>query len=517
MALPIILPIVTDSMPTDPPRRKGAIATFLAIVERGGNLLPHPATLFLILALLVIGLSAVFASTGLEVQHPGTKETVKPVSLLTVSGLHRIVLNMIGNFTGFAPLGTVLVALLGIGVAESSGLIGTCMRLLVTMAPRGLLTAAVVFAGVLSNAASEIGYVLLVPLSASIFVAAGRHPIAGLAASFAGVSGGYSANFLLGTIDPLLAGLTEEAARIIDPEATVNPACNYLFMVVSTFLVTGVGTFVTERIAIPRLGPWKGETALTPDDHLGPLSAGERRGLLYAGIVAVIFTAIILVGTIPVDGYLRGEGGDLLRSPFLSGIVAWVFLSGAASGIAYGIGAGTIRSDSDVMKGMSKSMSTLGEYLVLIFFASQFVAYFNWTNLGLILAVEGSEFLRSLGLGSVPLMLAMVYMAAAVNLFMGSASAKWAVMAPVFVPMFMSLGHDPAMIQAAYRVGDSCTNIIAPGMSYFALIIAFFQKYEPKAGIGTLVATMLPYSIAFLLGWSVMLGVWVGLDIPFGF
>lgn len=509
---------MTNEQRTDNGQRGGAIATFLTIVERGGNLLPHPATLFLILSLIILVFSAVAAATGLEVSHPGTGEIVRPVSLLTVEGLHLIVLNMITNFTGFAPLGTVLVALLGIGVAESSGLIGTCMRLLVTSAPRKLLTSAIVFSGVLSNAASEIGYVVLVPLGAAIFAAAGRHPIAGLAAAFAGVSGGYSANFLLGTVDPLLAGLTEEAAHIIDPEVRVNPACNYIFMVVSTFLVTGLGTLVTERIVVPRLGAWSGDSgASEEEDHLKPLTVLEKRGLWYAGVVSIVFVLIILAGTIPDDGYLRGEGGSLLRSPFLSGIVAWIFLGGAATGVAYGIGAGTVKNDEDVMKGMGRSMSTLGEYMVLVFFAAQFVAYFNWTNLGLILAVKGSELLRSMGLGDVTLMLSMVYMTSAVNLFMGSASAKWAVMAPVFVPMFMGLGYEPSMIQAAYRVGDSCTNIISPGMSYFALIIAFFQKYDPKAGIGTLIATMLPYTIVFLIGWSIMLAVWVWLGIPFGF
>jgi aminobenzoyl-glutamate transport protein len=499
------------------PERKGSIANLLLLIERVGNLLPHPATLFLIMAVFVVLMSGLLAQFDLKVTNPETKEIVEPVSLMTVEGLHRILTKMVTNFTSFAPLGTVLVALLGIAVAESSGLIGTCMRLLVTSAPRSMLTGVVVFAGVLSNAASEIGYVLLVPLGAMIFQAAGRHPIAGLAAAFAGVSGGYSANLLLGTVDPLLSGLTEEAAHLFDPTVQVNPACNYIFMFVSTFLVTGIGWFVTERIVVPRCGEYKDDGANNAADELRPLTKAEWRGLKFSGVTAIVLVGLVLWGTVPQTGFLRGEDGDLLDSPFLKGIVAMIFFFGGILGVAYGIGARTIRNDTDVMRGMGKSMSTLGEYMVLVFFAAQFVSYFNWTNLGLILAIKGANLLQALNLGGIPLLLALVLLTAAVNLVMGSASAKWAVLAPVFVPMFMLLGFEPAMIQAAYRVGDSCTNIISPMMSYFALIIAFFNRYDKNAGIGTLVATMLPYSVAFLIGWSILLTIWVWFEIPLGF
>jgi aminobenzoyl-glutamate transport protein len=503
------------------PRPSGALARFLRIIERVGNALPDPAVLFLILAVVVILLSGMAAWSGLSGDHPGTQESVEARSLLSLEGLHWILASMVTNFTGFAPLGTVLVALLGISVAEQSGLIGACMRGLVLAAPPRLLTVVVVFAGIMSNAASEIGYVLLVPLAAMIFKTAGRHPIAGLAAGFAGVSGGYSANLLLGTIDPLLAGLSEEAARIIDPEHKVNPACNYFFMVVSTFLITCVGTWVSERVVEPRLGPWQppaGEEA--PEDlvRIEKLQPAEKRGLLCAFVVAALFAGFLLGGTVPENGYLRDpQTGDLLHSPFMSGIVAFIFIGGAACGLAYGVGAGTIRNDRDAIRGMAKSMSTMGHYLVLVFFAAQFVAYFNWSNLGLLVAVKGADVLRASGLGGIPLMLGFVVLAAGINLVIGSASAKWAVMAPVFIPMFMLLGYPPELVQAAYRVGDSCTNIISPMMSYFALIIAFFQRYDPRAGIGTLVATMLPYSIAFLIAWSILLVIWMSLALPLGF
>ena len=486
----------------------------LGAIERVGNALPHPATLFALLAVLVVIVSGLAAQAGLEVTHPGTGEIVRPVSLVSIEGMHRMLTEMVANFTGFAPLGVVLVAMLGIGVMESSGLIAAALRLLVLSAPPRLLTFVIVLAGVLSNTASEIGYVLLVPLGGTIFLGAGRHPIAGLAAAFAGVSGGYSANLLLGTVDPLLAGLSEEAARIVDDSYRVNPAANYYFMVVSTFVVAATGTWVTERLVIPRLGPYEGDE---PPSAVTPISAAERRGLRFGAAAALVFGAWVLWGTVPADGFLRDpHTGSLLDSPFLSGIVAFIFLGGTAVGVAYGIGAGRFSSDTDVMTGMGKTISTLGTYLVLVFFAAQFVAYFAWTNLGLIVAVTGAELLQESGLGGVPLMLAFVVLSSIINLVMGSASAKWAVMAPVFVPMFMLLGYSPELTQTAYRIGDSATNIISPMMAYFALVVAFFERYAPKSGIGTVVATMLPYTVAFLIVWSLLLMGWMALGLPVG-
>ena len=498
--------------PAPPP--SGALARFLGTIERVGNALPHPATLFAGLAALVVVLSGVFAAAGIQAEHPGTGEVIRPVSLLSLHGLHRILTELVTNFTSFAPLGTVLVSMLGIGIAERTGLIGAALRLLVLSAPRSLLTFLIVFAGILSNTASEVGYVLLVPLGAIIFQTVGRHPLAGMAAAFAGVSGGYSANLLLGTIDPLLSGLSEEAARIIDPSYQVNPTCNWYFMIVSTFFISAVGTWVTEKVVVPRLGTYGGGPG---EDTLSALSAEEKRGLLWTLIAAIAMTAVMLWGTVPGDGFLRDpETGDLLRSPFTSGIVAFIFGGAALLGIVYGVGARTIKSDSDAIEGMAKSMETLGVYIVLCFFAAQFVAFFKWTNLGLIFAIKGAGALQASGLGDIPLMISFVLVAAIINLAMGSASAKWAIMAPVFIPMFMLLGYSPELVQATYRVGDSVTNVISPLMSYFPLIVAFMKKYDDDAGIGTVVATMLPYSIAFFLVWTVLLIAWFTLGLPIG-
>jgi aminobenzoyl-glutamate transport protein len=495
-------------------RGAAAFSKALSLIERGGNALPHPATLFATLAVSLVVISWIASQFQLSVIHPGTGAVIEPVNLLSIAGLHRILTSLVTNFTSFAPLGTVLVAMLGIGIAEGSGLIGAALKLLVLSAPKRLLTFAIVFAGVLSNTASEIGYVLLVPLAAVIFLGVGRHPLAGLAAAFAGVSGGYSANLLLGTIDPLLAGLSQEAAHIIDPAYLVNPACNYYFMAASALLIAAAGTLVTELIVERRLGAYSGEERPTEITELTPQ---EKRGLRFALAASLALGALLLWGAAPADGFLRDpQTGSLLHSPLLAGIVAVIFFGGLLVGGAYGLGAGTFRSDADVVKGMGKAMSTLGTYMVLVFFAAQFVAFFNWTNLGLIVAVEGAALLRGSGLGGIPLMIGFVILTGFVNLFMGSASAKWAIMAPVFVPMFMLLGYAPELTQTAYRVGDSVTNIISPMMSYFALIVAFVARYDPKAGIGTVIALMLPYTIAFTVVWTVVLVIWLSLGIPVG-
>jgi aminobenzoyl-glutamate transport protein len=446
--------------------------------------------------------------------HPTTAAEIRPANLLSGEGLRRIITSLVGNFAGFAPLGTVLVAMLGVAVAEGSGLLGALIRMVVLSAPKRLITVIIVFAGIMSNAASEAGYVILIPLAAVIFHALGRHPLAGLAAAFAGVSGGYSANLVLGTVDPLLAGITQEAARIIDPSYTVNPAANYYFLAASTFLLTVLGTWVTEKIVEPRLGRYEGETKPEAMDRLTP---EERRGLLWAGAVSAVFVGLILWGLLPEGGVLRDpKHGDILHSTFLSGIVAFIFAGFLLPGIAYGIATRSVRSSADVIAFMSNAMGTLAGYIVLVFFAAQFVAFFAWTNVGLITAINGAQFLKSVGLTGIPLFLCFIAVSGLLNLLMASASAKWAVMAPVFVPMFMLLGYTPELTQVAYRVGDSTTNIITPMMSYFALIVAFSQKYRKDAGLGTLIATMLPYTVVFWLGWSLMLLVWMWFELPVG-
>jgi aminobenzoyl-glutamate transport protein len=494
--------------------KRSPIALFLNGVEKVGNALPHPATLFGIFALLVLLSSALFAWMGSSAVHPGTGEVFEAVNLLSRDGVHMILTLMVKNFTNFAPLGIVIVAMLGIGLAENSGLIAALIRSLVIYSPEKYLTFIIVLAGILSNLASSVGYVLLVPLAGTIFIAVGRNPIAGMAAAFAGVSGGYSANLVLGTIDPLLAGLSQEAARLVDPEYLVNPTANYYFMVASTFLIAGLGTWVTEKIVIPRLGPYN--TDNIKKEEISRLTKIEKKGIKRAAVLFLAFIIVLLIGLIPSNGILRGTDGSFLKSPILKGVVAILFLVAGLMGIVYGWVVGKYKNDSDVMKGMAESMKTLASYIVLVFFAAQFVEYFNWSNLGIILAVNGASFIQSLNLGLIPLMIMFAIFAGSINLVMGSASAKWALLAPIFIPMFMFLGYTPELTQVVYRIGDSVTNIISPMMSFFALIIVYFHKYDEKSGIGTLVATMLPYSIVFFIGWIILLVCWLLLGVPLG-
>jgi aminobenzoyl-glutamate transport protein len=500
---------------------RGWFTRFLDVVERLGNLLPHPVTLFALFALGVILVSGIAGWLELSVIDPrpegarGRSPTgeIVAVSLMNGDGLRRIMEGLVTNFTGFVPLGTVLVAMLGVGVAEKSGLLSAMIRAVVLKAPPQLVTGAVVFAGVISNTASEMGYVVLIPLAAVIFHALGRNPFAGLAAAFAGVSAGYSANLLIGTVDPLLAGITEEAARLIDPEYTVHAAVNWYFMMVSTFLVTGVGWWVTARIVEPKLGAYDDSNA----DHaaLGqiktePLSRAEVKGLWGALGATLVLVGLLLWATVPETGVLRNPAdGDLLNSAFLRGIVALIFVFFVIPGFVYGWITGSMRSDRDVVDGMAGAMSTLGLYIVLVFFAAQFVAFFGWTNLGSITAVIGADWLQRIGLTGPLVFIPFILMCCVVNLSLGSASAQWAITAPIFVPMLMLVGYSPEIIQAAYRIGDSTTNVITPMMSYFGLILAFAARYDKKLGIGTLIAMMLPYSIFFLIFWTGLFYLWV--------
>jgi aminobenzoyl-glutamate transport protein len=488
---------------------------FLNLVERGGNALPHPATLFLGFAVITLIISWIGSWLGWQILHPATGDVIGVKNLLSGDGLHFILEKTVVNFTDFAPLGIVLVAMLGIGIAESSGLIGVAIRLLVLSAPKSLLTFVLVFAGIMSNMASDIGYVLLIPMAGVIFIAVGRHPIVGMAAAFAGVSGGFSANLFLGTIDPLLAGLSEEAAQIIDPSYVVNPTANYYFMIVSTFLISFLGTWVTEKIVAPRFGKYQPEGE-EENITLERLTKKEKKGLLYSGLTFMVFLVLILWGAIPEDGVMRSEDGSLLHSPLLRGVVTLLFVVAGAMGIVYGAVVGKFKNDADVMKGMAESMKALATYIVLVFFAAQFVAYFKESNLGIVLAVNGAEALKAANLNIYVLMILFILFAASINMLMGSASAKWAIMAPVFIPIFMLMGYSPELSQVVFRIGDSVTNIISPMMSFFALIIAFVQKYDKDAGIGTIISTMIPFSIIFFIGWTILLMVWIYFDIPLG-
>lgn len=485
-------------------------------IEAIGNRLPHPTLLFVYLCGIVLALSTAAALLGVEAHHPVNGEHITAVNLLSADGLRLILERTVTNFTHFAPLGTVLVAILGIGIAEHSGLIGSLLRISVLKAPEKMLTFLVVLAGVLSSIAADSGYVVLIPLAGIIFQAAGRSPIAGIAAAFAGVSGGFSANLLISPLDAILAGLSTEAAALLDSDYNVNPAANYYFMAISTLLVATVGTVVTEKIIMPRF------SASTLARELPkPVSLDERRGLRGVGLFTLIFIALLLWGLVPDQGVLRGVAvdggpGSLLDSPFINGIVTLIALYAAIAGWLFGRLSRRFATGSDVVTAMESSMATMAGYLVLMFFAAQFVNYFAWSQLGIISAIKGAALLKTLDPGVTLLLVSFVVFTALINVLIGSASAKWALLAPVFIPMLMLAGISPEATQVAYRVGDSSTNIITPLMPYFGVVVAFAQKYDRNIGIGTIIATMLPYSIALLLSWSLLLAGWIMLDLPLG-
>ena len=493
-------------------KKRPRLLRLLDRVEKTGNRLPHPATLFAIFAIIVVIVSDVIHRAGITATHPGTGEIIKAISMLNGDGLRFMFVNVTDNFVYFPPLGIVMVAMIGIGVAEGSGLIAALLRHLVLSAPRRLVTAAVVTAGILSHLASSVGYVVLIPLGAMVFAAFKRHPIAGLAAAFCGVSGGFGANFLIGSVDPILAGLSQGAAQLIVPDMQINPAVNFYFMLASAFMVVLVGTWVTERFVEPRLGKYGGEV-----EELEIVTSNEKKGLIWAGSACAVVIAGLLLATLPENGILRNpETGSLLHSPFMDGLITAVLVFFLIPGLVYGIAVGTIKNDKDVIKKMTKSMKGLSGYIILVFFAGQFVYYFKNSNIGILLAIKGAELLKSIGFTGIALLLSFVILSSFINFFIGSASAKWAIMAPIFVPMFMLLGYHPGITQAAFRIGDSVTNIITPMMSYFALIVAFAQKYDERYGIGTIIATMLPYSVVFSIFWLILLGVWVLLGLPTG-
>lgn len=510
---------VSDNNTADNGKR-GWFTRFLDTVEWFGNLLPHPVTLFAMFAAAIVlgsGVAAYFDVSAIDPRPEGTAGraadgVIRVVNLVSVDGLQRIVSNLVTNFTSFPPLGVVLVALLGVSIAEHSGLISAAMRGLVMGASKRMVTVTIVFAGVLSNTASELGYVVLIPMAAIIFHSLGRHPLAGLAAAFAGVSGGYSANLFIGTVDPLLAGFTQSAANLIDPTYIVGPEANWYFMFVSTFLVAGLGAFVTEKIVEPKLGKYNAADASVDlgEQKLDALTHKERLALKVAGLSFVALLALLALSVVPQWGPLRHpQTGLVAGSPFLQGIVVFIFITFAIPGYIYGRIVGTMKTDRDVINAMAKSISSMGLYIVLVFFAAQFVAFFGWSNLGSILAVKGATLLQDIGLTGPMLFVFFIGMCALVNLSLGSASAQWAIFAPIFVPMLMIVGYSPEVIQAAYRIGDSVTNLITPMMSYFGLILAVAARYKKDLGIGTLIATMLPYTMVFFVGWVTLFYLWV--------
>lgn len=497
---------------------RGPSQRFLDVVEWAGNKLPDPAILFVWALLITWVLSAILAPVQFTELDPRSEEPIRVVSQLTPAALVSFLANMVKTFVEFPPLGLVLVALLGVGVAEHAGFIQAALKAMLRLTPRWLLTPMLLLVAILSHSAGDSGYVLIVPLGAVMFAAAGRHPLLGITTAFAGVSGGFSANFLPSSLDPLLQGFTQKAAQIIDPEAMVNPLCNWGFLSVSCLVIVGVGWYITDCVIEPRLRRLPVDGDSEGASHMHELAAGELRGLGVGLAVVVACLAALAVCAWPASSPFRGADGDLAGrdSPLMKSIVPLIFLLFLLPGIAYGYVAGTFKSHRDVVQGMTKAMSSITYYLVMAFFAAQFTAAFTQSNVGVLLAVKGANALAALHLPSQVTILGIILLTAAVNLLIGSASAKWALLSPIFVPMLMSLGLSPELTQAAYRVGDSSTNIITPLMPYFPLVVVYCQRYVKSTGIGTMVSLMIPYSLSFLVTWSVLLVLYWGMGIPLG-
>jgi len=498
----------------------------LNVIERIGNRLPDPVTLFVIGALAVLVCSEIAAQTGWSVENPTTRETETVKSLLSSEGMRWVWQNLVSNFTGFAPLGVVLVAMIGIGVAERSGLIGTLLKAVVLVTPQSLLVPAVMFVGVMSSMALDAGYVVLPPLAAAVFARAGRSPLVGLAAVFAGVAAGFSANLLITGLDPLLQSFTQEAAQILDPDYQVDVRCNYYFMIASTIMITLVGWATTRFVVERRYSAQdvQAQVAAAESETDQPkagetLSRAELWGLIWAAASLTLtggaILSMILIEGAPLNGTIEPRPGWEL-DVWVQVIVPILFVLFLVPGLVYGIATRSIKNDRDAANMMGQTMSSMGPYIVLAFFAAQFVSWFGESNLGKVIALEGVAFLQSLQMPLWLLVISIVLLAATLNLFVGSASAKWALISTVFVPIFAGVGVSPELTQAAYRIGDSVTNSITPLNPYVVIILVFMKQYQPGAGIGSLISLMLPYTIAFLLAWLVLLLVWMGLGLPLG-
>ncbi len=507
-------------MTKPPSEEKTLIGRILEWIERIGNKLPDPAILFLFALLIVWALSALMAPVEFTDINPKDGEPIQIHNLLTGTELIFFLGNMVNVFTGFAPLGIVLVAMLGVGVADGSGYIHTGIKMMLARTPVVLLTPMVVFVGIISHSAVDAGYVLVIPLGGIIFLAAGRHPLAGIAAAFAGVSGGFCANPIPSAIDPLLQGFTQPAAQIISANAQVNPLCNYYFTTSSCLFVVLAAWYITDRIIEPRLrrsSPVDGDFESSND--MQNIEPRERRGFWVASAVTAVFVIGMGVVIAMPSSPFRDESGSLttLSAPIIHSIVPLIFLFFLLPGIIHGFISGKYRKGKDVIDQMTESMKGMSYYIVMAFFCAIFIDAFGRSNLGALLAIKGALFLESMHLSGGVTIAGIIFLTAFVNLFVGSASAKWALLAPIFVPMLMQLGYSPELTQAAYRVGDSSTNIITPLMPYFPLVVVFCQQYVKKTGIGTLVSIMIPYSIAFLLLWTVYLLLFWMLGIPLGF
>lgn len=503
-------------------KKKGLLDRILDAIERVGNKLPDPITLFLGLAIIVVLISWLCSSLGVAVENPANGETVTVTNLFSVYGIQYLWTNVITNFSGFAPLGMVLVAVIGSTVAEKSGFLVALMERFLGKSKGWIVTMVIIFLGINLNIAGDAGFIVLPPLAAILYMSIGRHPLLGMYTGYAAVAAGFCANIALGLSDALAYGYTEAAARMIDPEYAASIAINWYFLIASCVILTLAGTVLVEKVMVHRFPITQHELAQYEfDENAANLSPIQKKGLKVAGVAFLLYVVVILLLSLPIFGptaILADEAGSITggSAPFTKGIVFTVTLALMVPGIAYGVTIGKYKNDKDLWADISLGFSEMGNYVFMCFFISIFTNFFSVSNLGTVLAISGANGLKSIGFTGVPLMIGLIIVSCFVNLFIGSASAKWAILAPVFIPMMMLMGFDPAITQVVYRIGDSITNPLSPLFTYMPVILGFARKYDKKVGLGTIIANMIPFSITFAIVWIIQVIIWVGLNLPLG-
>lgn len=493
-------------------KKKGFIDRSLDIIEKSGNKLPDPVVIFISLCLIILFASFVTGTMGVSAKNPADGKVIEAVNLLTPEGIAKIISEAVNNFATFPPLGLVLVVMIGVGVAEKTGYFETLMKYTIEKTPRKIIVPMIILVGILGNAAGDAAPIVLPPIAAMVFIKLGYHPVAGLVMAYASALGGYSASLMIGMSDALIVSFTEPAAKLVDDSVPVNAVMNYYFLCVSTVVLLIAAWFVTVKITIPRFGAYKSDVHTAAED----VTPTERKAMIYANIALLIAMVIVTFLAVPENGLLRNaKTGSLIQdSPLMNGIVPIITVLFFVPGLVYGFVAGTMRSTKKFAEMLGDAMSTMGPFIVIVFFAAQMLAYFKWSNLGTIIAIKGAEALQ--GQNGVVLILGVLALSAFINMLIGSASAKWAIMAPILVPMLMLLGFHPAFTQVIYRVGDSITNPITPMMPYLPLLLSYAQRYVKDIGLGTLIAALMPFSVAFGIFWTILLIVWYLTGLPVG-
>lgn len=493
-------------------KKKGFINRSLDIIEKSGNKLPDPVVIFISLCLIILFASFVTGKMGVSAKNPADGKVIEAVNLLTPEGIAKIISEAVNNFATFPPLGLVLVVMIGVGVAEKTGYFETLMKYTIEKTPRKIIVPMIILVGILGNAAGDAAPIVLPPIAAMVFIKLGYHPVAGLVMAYASALGGYSASLMIGMSDALIVSFTEPAAKLVDDSVPVNAVMNYYFLCVSTVVLLIAAWFVTVKITIPRFGAYKSDVHTAAED----VTPTERKAMIYANIALLIAMVIVTFLAVPENGLLRNaKTGSLIQdSPLMNGIVPIITVLFFVPGLVYGFVAGTMRSTKKFAEMLGNAMSTMGPFIVIVFFAAQMLAYFKWSNLGTIIAIKGAEALQ--GQNGVVLILGVLALSAFINMLIGSASAKWAIMAPILVPMLMLLGFHPAFTQVIYRVGDSITNPITPMMPYLPLLLSYAQRYVKDIGLGTLIAALMPFSVAFSIFWTILLIVWYLTGLPVG-